>query len=189
MKMEWYYADANDNQFGPVTEAQLKTLMIEGKVTRNTMVWKDGMAEWVSAESTPLQDNFPATSPPLMKVSKPASPTSSATVDSFDRDDSKVYPQNPPRSVHLNWLNLLGPGLSQVVYGKVWMGVCGIALNTTLNVLATLLGLDAFNYWAMQLGLLAIVVVDGYMTARVLQQGQPVGKWQFFPRNNSPMTR
>ena len=42
----------------------------------------------------------------------------SGEASSVYRDDSKTYPSKPPRSPSLAWLNLLGPGLLQVVYGK-----------------------------------------------------------------------
>ena len=43
--MEWYYADASDNQIGPVGEEQLKALVAGGMFTGKTMVWQDGMNE------------------------------------------------------------------------------------------------------------------------------------------------
>ena len=183
--MEWYYADASDNQIGPVGEEQLKALVSGGKITGKTMVWQDGMNEWVPAETTELKSILPRTTGPLPGPAPRNIPPKLVAAGSFDRDDSKVYPQNPPRSAHLNWLNLLGPGLAQIVYGKVWMGVGGIALNT---IISYMIQVQVWNEESptllvmLNFILLIASVVDGIMTAKMLQTGRPVGKWQFFPR-------
>ena len=183
--MEWYYADANENQLGPVNEDQMKALVNEGKISSKTMIWQDGMEEWATAGNTTLKSLFPSVpTPPPIRPSKPVIPTKIGTSDSFDRDESKVFPQNPPRSAHLNWLNLLGPGLAQVVYGKVWMGVWSIALCTIIEITSNpeIEIISPIQGGVLIIALLIASVVDGIMTARILQRGQPVGKWQFFPR-------
>ena len=43
--MNWYYA-VGQTQQGPVTEEQLHALAKDGVVTGDTMVWRDGMADW-----------------------------------------------------------------------------------------------------------------------------------------------
>jgi uncharacterized RDD family membrane protein YckC len=43
--MSWYYADAG-RQVGPVEEAALDELVRNGVVRDDTLVWKDGMANW-----------------------------------------------------------------------------------------------------------------------------------------------
>lgn len=43
--MEWYYADSG-RQVGPVTERDVERLVKEGKITANTLVWKQGMTDW-----------------------------------------------------------------------------------------------------------------------------------------------
>ena len=104
---------------------------------------------------------------------------------SFNRDDSKIYPSNPPRSPHLAWLNLLGPGLAQVVYGKTGLGVAAIVLTNMISffiyfsipLLTTFCGIA-------YLGLLITSIVDGYRTAVALRNGLAVGKWKLFPRTS-----
>jgi len=41
-----WYCDAANQQQGPVAEAELKSRFIQGLVTAETMVWRDGMAGW-----------------------------------------------------------------------------------------------------------------------------------------------
>lgn len=43
--MSWYYA-VGQEQKGPVAEEQLQALARDGVVTDDTMVWRDGMANW-----------------------------------------------------------------------------------------------------------------------------------------------
>ena len=43
--MEWYYAEAGQ-QRGPVSEPEFQDLIRSGKITGETLVWRDGMANW-----------------------------------------------------------------------------------------------------------------------------------------------
>ncbi|MBU6402335.1 MAG: DUF4339 domain-containing protein, partial [Verrucomicrobia bacterium] len=43
--MNWYYADAG-KQAGPITETELVQLAQTGKITPETLVWHEGMANW-----------------------------------------------------------------------------------------------------------------------------------------------
>ncbi len=44
--MSWYYA-SGDQQLGPVSDEDLNNLVQQGTVTDATLVWKEGMADWV----------------------------------------------------------------------------------------------------------------------------------------------
>jgi hypothetical protein len=52
--MSWYYAQG-DQRKGPVTEAEFDTLIAAGTITAETLVWKEGMANWA-----PLKEVRPA---------------------------------------------------------------------------------------------------------------------------------
>lgn len=43
--IQWYYGTQGQQQ-GPVTEEALRQLMAQGVVTRETLVWRDGLLEW-----------------------------------------------------------------------------------------------------------------------------------------------
>lgn len=43
--MKWYYADAG-RQVGPVEDAQLDELVASGAVRDDTLIWREGMANW-----------------------------------------------------------------------------------------------------------------------------------------------
>jgi len=63
-----FYVALNGTQAGPFDSAALQAKLREGALTRSTMVWKQGMASWVAAETVPeLQALFAAVPPPLPK--------------------------------------------------------------------------------------------------------------------------
>ncbi len=43
--MNWYYSDGTQ-QIGPVTETDWTALIANGKITPETLVWREGMANW-----------------------------------------------------------------------------------------------------------------------------------------------
>jgi len=43
--MQWYYAEGQQ-QRGPVSDAELESLIRDGTVTGGTLLWREGMAEW-----------------------------------------------------------------------------------------------------------------------------------------------
>lgn len=55
--MNWYYESGGQQQ-GPVTETDLDRLLGEGKITPDTLVWREGMSGW-----TPLRVARPSATP------------------------------------------------------------------------------------------------------------------------------
>lgn len=43
--MNWYYA-LGDQRQGPVSDSELDALIASGKINENTLVWREGMANW-----------------------------------------------------------------------------------------------------------------------------------------------
>lgn len=69
---DYYFLDANNNRKGPVALSE----MILAGVQRNTMVWKEGMANWQPAETVPevaalFIDTPTATPPPRPTTAQP----------------------------------------------------------------------------------------------------------------------
>ena len=184
--MEWYYIDNEEKQIGPLGDADLQEAIVKGTVKRETMVWNEGMDAWLPAASSSAKSHFNSQTPQAPYATTPRNgppspPPAIPASAGFGRDDSLVYPTNPPRSPHMAWLSLFGPGLAQIVFGKTYMGISAII---TFNLIIALSGL-----WE-SLGLLIFVlwiatIIDGYMTGNRLKEGVPVGKWQFFPRKNA----
>ncbi len=53
-----WYANIDGANQGPVDESTLKRWIVDGKVTADTMIWRPGMQDWISAE-TIRSDWFP----------------------------------------------------------------------------------------------------------------------------------
>lgn len=49
---QWYYGSGS-GQYGPVEEAELRELIASGAIQPQTLVWRDGMAEWAPAQMVP----------------------------------------------------------------------------------------------------------------------------------------
>lgn len=61
-----FYLGQGGQQLGPFDLATLQTKLREGALTRQTLVWKPGMAAWSAADAVPeLQSLFAAVPPPL----------------------------------------------------------------------------------------------------------------------------
>jgi len=166
--MNWYYTQ-HGKQAGPVDDAAICELIQSGAVTRSTMVWSDGMADWLPAGQTQLSSRFAAGGPPPLRTPTPA-PT--PPEHDWDRDATKIYPSNPPKSPHLSWLNVIVVGLAQILFGQV---AKGLAILGAAFVLGIITGGITFFLVA------PIAIIDGFMVGNVLKAGQPVGKWEFFP--------
>ena len=61
-----FHAAIDGASAGPFDMAALASKVREGKITRNSLVWKAGMANWVAADTVPeLQALFAHVPPPL----------------------------------------------------------------------------------------------------------------------------
>jgi type IV pilus assembly protein PilA len=47
MTLAWFYSDAQRQQQGPVADSYLFNAYQRGEVTLNTLVWREGMAQWL----------------------------------------------------------------------------------------------------------------------------------------------
>ena len=70
--MTWFYAVGQQQQ-GPVTEDQLRALAKDGVVTAETLVWREGLANWQPYRSVaPVTDALPPAVPGAVTVPVPA---------------------------------------------------------------------------------------------------------------------
>jgi len=46
---QWHYLDAQNQQQGPITGAQLQALTAQGQIIQTTQVWTDGLEAWIAA--------------------------------------------------------------------------------------------------------------------------------------------
>lgn len=64
--MSWYYAENNERR-GPIEDSAFQALVTRGEIKSDTLVWRDGMTEWVaySQASTMANSGPVATASPL----------------------------------------------------------------------------------------------------------------------------
>jgi len=77
---QWHYLDAQKQQLGPVTGAQLQALTSQGQIIQTTQVWTDGLEAWIPASQ--VEGLFAATPEPAAQVpveSAYAAPTTDPT--------------------------------------------------------------------------------------------------------------
>jgi hypothetical protein len=77
MGQEWYYQQ-NGQKHGPISGASLKQLAAAGKLQPTDLIWKEGMAKWVSARS--VKGLFPAAPAPVATVAPPPPPVKAASL-------------------------------------------------------------------------------------------------------------
>lgn len=65
--MNWFYAK-DGQQIGPVEFSEIERLHSEGQLTDDTLVWQQGMANWVKLSSLPKPSAETSTAPPLTPI-------------------------------------------------------------------------------------------------------------------------
>ncbi|HJZ93540.1 MAG TPA: GYF domain-containing protein [Gemmataceae bacterium] len=83
MNADWFYSVGEDRQ-GPVTEAELKRLVADGKLRPDDLVWKDGMPDWVEART--VATLFPKAAPVAAQEDDRPSGARRRFDRGFDRD-------------------------------------------------------------------------------------------------------
>lgn len=73
--MASFHLFINNQQVGPVPMQQMSQYLQSGQLTPDTLVWKQGMAQWAAANTVPeLQQLFASNCPPPMPPTPPAPP-------------------------------------------------------------------------------------------------------------------
>ncbi|WP_045728595.1 GYF domain-containing protein [Xanthomonas sp. GPE 39] len=77
----WHYIDAARERHGPLSAQTLRTRLDEGLLTRDNLVWREGMTSWqpLHTVALELELRLPATPPPLPPLdARASSPTTKA---------------------------------------------------------------------------------------------------------------
>jgi len=138
---QWYYADRNRQRQGPVDAEALRALFRRGALTPDTLVWREGLEQWVALAS--VADELQLHAPPELPVSaaasagrdEPASPYA-APASTLSVDDGAV---------------VVG---GEVVYAGFWRRAAAWILDLTItNLIGGLVGVVL----GMGLGIIAVV--------------------------------
>jgi len=88
----WYFAENGDRK-GPVTQEEMNALIGSGKVGPATLVWQEGLEDWVPITETELRDLLPTDLPPTTQIdlaAQSASSTWAATTSSASAAENEA---------------------------------------------------------------------------------------------------
>jgi hypothetical protein len=87
MESEWYYV-RNGAQTGPVTFDELKAAAASGQLAHTDLIWKEGMPDWVAAQTLAgLFGTTPSAPPPTRSSAPPLSLPAEVEPESLPLDD------------------------------------------------------------------------------------------------------
>ena len=69
--MNWHYVE-QQQQIGPVTDEQLAKLFQTGSINADTLVWREGLPDWIPFRDAKLESNPPPTTAPPLAATTPA---------------------------------------------------------------------------------------------------------------------
>ena len=123
----YYYLDENGQQQGPISLSEL----MKNTITRDTLVWTEGMSDWKQADTVPeLASIFQA---PLSRQSLPT-------------DNAQMTVQQPLRTQQTNTVEKMPQVKAKSEFTGTILGVIGIGFLTMIILILTLcLGLP----WAI----------------------------------------
>ncbi|MCS5644073.1 MAG: DUF4339 domain-containing protein [Dehalococcoidia bacterium] len=119
----WYYT-RDGHQVGPISESEIPYLINSGVVVASTLVWREGMTDWLPANQSTLSNLVSASTPPPLPAGVPRS-TPIADIEEINSLFKKWW-------IHLAWgapclVIVVGIGglIASVVFGtmlfyKLW---------------------------------------------------------------------
>lgn len=125
----WFYA-INHQQFGPVAEDYLVSLIQNKTINEKTLVWKEGLPTWVALDQTELARFFVAAAPAVAPVAPAAQPQPvppagyPAPQPVYGYMPQPVY-HSPQANDILNitkwyWIILASPFILAILLWKAW---------------------------------------------------------------------
>jgi uncharacterized RDD family membrane protein YckC len=106
--MNWYYVNQGQ-QAGPVDDAQLEQLRAAGTIQDDTLIWREGMANWQPYSY--VKSGIPAPPAPAMATAAPAAglrassfPASGDAPDAVCAECGKMFPKSNMIRYRDNWV-------------------------------------------------------------------------------------
>src|SRR5690606_35812604 len=132
---QWYYSDDERNRHGPVGDADMAGLHADGQLGPDTLVWREGLAQWQPWRSVMHEVVAPAAPAPA------AAGVAASTAEGYDpyAVAEPGSPYAPPRAPvqHVPDVHLDG----HVVYAGFWKRVAAYLIDTVIvGILGAMLG-------------------------------------------------
>ncbi len=133
---QWYYA-LNDEQKGPLTGEELKKLLTDGIITKDTMVWTDGLESWTAFRQI-AELNIP--SEQIAPAPSAETPSGEIVVGECFSGGLEIFKANWMNlllivvvlmgvSVIANLIPIVGAIAFFAVHGALWVGTWVVALQ------------------------------------------------------------
>lgn len=169
-EFQWYYI-GHYGQLGPLSESQMRDLIQDGVIERDTYVWRTGMGEWLRAADTMelarFIDTLQANTPPPPPAARPAETFTSSRVGAMPPGPVPNYPQqarpNYLDSLPLSDRSRVAAGVLQFVLPGVGRMYLGFVAQGIIQFILAPCGLGVL--WSWIDGIIMFtggVKVDGY---------------------------
>lgn len=152
---QWYYADAQRRQIGPVPASELVQLHQAGQVDDATLVWREGLANWQPLGTVRAELGLEAPVPPAPEAALP--PADAAA----------------PAAMAATAPAVLSPGADDVVYAGLWKRVAASLIDSLVTSTITYAA-------AIPLFLVYGVSTTALFGLRDLQDGPPLAFWAVY---------
>ncbi len=206
--MSWYYADNNERR-GPIEDAGFQSLIASGIIKPDTLVWREGLSEWIPYSQAVSSASVVAGAPVAAVDSSAVAPGTEMGVCS---ESGKVYPRSELieiegrlvsaeyKHVALQRLREGVSGSGQREYAGFWIRfgakfVDGIILNVAGQIIQLVIGLamkGSPDVAAIIGGVVALGINAGYAIYFTGKYGATPGKMackiEVIRVDGSPMT-
>jgi len=123
---EWYYTKGNQ-QFGPITAAELKVLAFSGQISPSDLIWNEQWPDWRAAGT--IKGFFPAepqtkqTPPPIPTASGPKSQPTTANVADTVKSDLNDLVSSTKKAKNLAVAHTRRTQLTKMSLPKVYLAL------------------------------------------------------------------
>lgn len=121
---QWFVAH-NGQQLGPFEPAQIKQMAASSQIRLDTLLWKEGMSNWVAAQTIP--GLFPQM-PPTIPVAAPAIPVATAAAPlavPYEESPTPTRRKRRSRGKSKTTAGVLGILLGGIGVHKFYLGTWG----------------------------------------------------------------
>ncbi|QQL45318.1 CD225/dispanin family protein [Sulfuriroseicoccus oceanibius] len=167
--MQWYYTE-NGTQQGPVSGEQMTALIQSGRINSQSLVWREGMANWLPVAQVPELSAHAQSGPPATPQSPYQTPTSA-----------------PPQGMHVgaDIPNYLWQSIVVTLMCCLPAGVVAIVYATKVDRLrfagdqagaqAASQSAKTWCWVSFGVGLAGLVLYFGFVFLAVLSEGRSTG--------------
>ena len=163
---EWYYADASNTRQGPVQAAELTRLRLQGTLGWDSLVWRDGEADWrpmreFAGELAQADDRGPLLATGSGEV------VDAPTAPAPTRDTASADPASPyaPPTARVSADAAVVSG-GEIVHAGFWKRFAAMVIDGFVTAAAS---------WAIQIPLLVAAGAAGALGGDLLATGGSIG--------------